>query len=198
MQLAVTILLGTGIWVSALVLAISLCRAAKAGDQALEAEAGCATGEESGREEMGDSPQIDQRMAHEAIGFDLRVHPRPTRGASDRPPPPASTTAARLAAGTPATTRQLLSLREAAETLGVTPDVLLAWEARYGYPKPHRSSTTPGRAYSRAEVLALADSLQNGLSIPSAIDAAQGVTHRRRTTARAAVGKRQPPAPGPE
>jgi hypothetical protein len=235
MQLAMVILLGAGIWVSVLLLAISLCKAAKAGDQALEA--GYVTAEVAGWQEVEDPPVGHDGIMDAAIERDLRVHPRPTRAAFDRrtPPehpawpaagdpdgagsrhpsrPPRETDARteprwRLDCSpittqtTPATVaghvmaRQLLILPDAAAALGVTPEVLLTWEARYGYPKAHHWSTTPGRAYSRADVLALAESLRNGLSIASAINAAQAATNRRSATAPSAGRMRQPPASAP-
>lgn len=213
MLLALLVLLGAGIWAFMLLLAISLCKAAKAGDKALEAS--YAAAQEASRQEVMNSPQVRGRIAHDAGRFDLGAHPRSTRRAYYPTPPehptePAAgdpggagprqqslplseaprepggrsactpiTTAAMPTAGgvlttdAPPTAKRLLSLREAAEVLGVSPDVLLAWEARYGYPKPYRASTTRGLRYSRAELLVLADSLQNGLSIPSAIDDAR-------------------------
>jgi hypothetical protein len=183
MQLVMTISLGAGIWVSVLLLVISLCKAAKAGDEALDA--GYVTAEESGWQEVKDSRQVNDGIAPAAIEVDLRAHPRPTRGAFDRRTPPEHPTEPMP--------RQLLGPSEAADTLGVTPEVLLAWEGRYGYPKAHHPSAAPGRAYRRAEVLALAESLRNGLSIASAINAAQAATSRRRASA---GRKRQPPTSG--
>jgi hypothetical protein len=214
MQLPVTLLLG-GIFVLVLLLGASLRK--KVGDDS--PQAGSAAAAEAGQPDVGDSIPLRERIVQEAIGFDLRAHPRPTRSATDSPAPaedPAwrgtgdrhagapyrvttstiSGTDARPATDGSSTTGSLLSPREAAEALGVTPDVLLAWEERYGYPKRHPSSTTPDRLYSRAEVLALAESLQTGVSIPSAIDDAQAATKRRRATARRAVRKPEPPTPG--
>jgi hypothetical protein len=74
--------------------------------------------------------------------------------------------------------RQLRSLRldHAATLLGVSPRTLLAWQARYGFPT---SSPSESR-YSQSEVLALRDSLEHGLSIPSAVSHARAQTKRRR------------------
>jgi hypothetical protein len=230
MQIGMFILLGAGIWGSVVLLAMSLCKAAKAGDQVLETD--YMTAEESGWQEADDFPEIQKRIAHDAIELDLQAHRRPTRVAFDRrterladsagadpagagprhparpprdtDPPmeprgrldcsPITTQTTPTTAASSAMSRQLLNLSEAADTLRVTPDVVLAWETRYGYPKAHHSWTTPGRAYSRAEVLALAESLRNGLSIRSAISVAQAATNRRRATS--AGRKRQPPTFG--
>jgi hypothetical protein len=69
-----------------------------------------------------------------------------------------------------------LSLANAATMLDVDPDTLLAWEARYGFP---RSSPAEPR-YSQSEVLALRTSLEEGLSIASAVLRAREQTRRRR------------------
>jgi hypothetical protein len=228
MQLALALMLGAGIWVFVLLLAMSLCRAAKAADNAMEAAY-----------EAADRPTLGR----DPMGFDLGAHPRPTRGASkpleraydpaepaaadqDGTPEPryhprprweieapseprlhvrdpfvTSTTPRTVAdrpRDEPATATRLLSVRAAADLLGISPEVLLAWEARFGYPKLRRSAGTPGRAYSRAEVLALAHSLQTGLSISAAIDDAQTATSRRRGTARTALRTRDAPGAGPE
>lgn len=52
--------------------------------------------------------------------------------------------------------------------LGVSPNTLRAWERRFGFPQPVR---TPGRhrLYSHAEVEAVRDALQEGLSIGRAV-----------------------------
>lgn len=173
MQLALVVSIAALIWVGVLLLGISLCRATKTGDRAME------HGElnaDKPHSEVDSSPEIDQRIDSDAMGVDLGPHPRPTRGVS-KP-------AGALADDDSATAGRLLSVSEAADELGVSTEVLVAWEARFGYPKPHRSSRIEGTAYSRAEVLALAESLRNGLSIPSAVDDAQATTNRRRAAAR--------------
>jgi hypothetical protein len=182
-----TLLIAAAICVGVLLLAVWLDKAAKASHRTLE------TREEGAEEPSGEvagSPQVGERIAREAMGLDLGAHPRPTRGA----PNPA----AGLADDDSATATRLLSLGEAAEELGVSTGVLLAWEARYGYPKAHRSTTIEGRAYSRVEVLALAESLQTGLSIPSAVDDAQATANRRRAAARRILHNRHPSGPGSE
>lgn len=65
-----------------------------------------------------------------------------------------------------------LRTSEAAARLNVTASTLRTWERRFGYPRPERS---PGRhrQYSEAEILALRDALQDGLSISSAISRAR-------------------------
>jgi len=65
-----------------------------------------------------------------------------------------------------------LLLDEAAAVLCVSPETLRAWEQRFGY--PHSVFGAAGqRCYARSEVLALRDSLEAGLSIASAINAAR-------------------------
>jgi DNA-binding transcriptional MerR regulator len=64
-----------------------------------------------------------------------------------------------------------LKTSEAAALLRVSPNTLRAWEQRFGYPKPRRS---PGRhrLYVHAEIDALRQALEEGLSISSAISVA--------------------------
>lgn len=63
---------------------------------------------------------------------------------------------------------EYLKVREAAKRLNVSPSTLRAWEQRFGFPRPDRS---PGghRLYRHADVAALRDALEQGLSISSAI-----------------------------
>jgi MerR family transcriptional regulator, light-induced transcriptional regulator len=63
---------------------------------------------------------------------------------------------------------EYLKVREAATRLNVSPSTLRAWEQRFGFPRPDRS---PGghRLYRHADVVALRDALEQGLSISSAI-----------------------------
>lgn len=63
---------------------------------------------------------------------------------------------------------EYLKVREAATRLNVSPSTLRAWEQRFGYPRPGRS---PGghRLYRHADIAALRDALEQGLSISSAI-----------------------------
>jgi DNA-binding transcriptional MerR regulator len=72
-------------------------------------------------------------------------------------------------------------MREAAATLGSSPTALRAWEARYGYPVSQISGPGHERTYRREEVLALAEALQGGLSIASAIDTARTAVTRQST-----------------
>lgn len=65
-----------------------------------------------------------------------------------------------------------LKTSEAATLLNVSPNTLRAWERRFGYPKPQRTSGHH-RLYTHGEVAALRDALQEGLSISSAISRAQ-------------------------
>jgi lysylphosphatidylglycerol synthetase-like protein (DUF2156 family) len=81
-----------------------------------------------------------------------------------------------------------LVLYDAAALLGVSPQTLLDWEDRYGFPK----SSPFEHRYSEAEVLALRDSLWEGASIPAAVARASERTRRRRPSAGgAAVGHRR-------
>ncbi|HUA05380.1 MAG TPA: hypothetical protein VMB27_15855 [Solirubrobacteraceae bacterium] len=77
-----------------------------------------------------------------------------------------------------------LDLDQAAAFLGVIPEMLLAWEARYGFP----TSSPSERLYSRSEILALRDTLRRERSIAAAVARARERTRRRRTAARTRVG----------
>jgi MerR family transcriptional regulator, light-induced transcriptional regulator len=61
-----------------------------------------------------------------------------------------------------------LKTSEAAALLNVTPNTLRTWERRFGYPKPQR---LPGkhRLYAYAEIAALREALEEGLTISSAV-----------------------------
>ena len=65
-----------------------------------------------------------------------------------------------------------LKTSEAAALLNVTANTLRAWERRFGYPKPQRSRGNH-RLYTYAEVAALREALQEGLSISSAVSVAR-------------------------
>ena len=65
-----------------------------------------------------------------------------------------------------------LKTREAAAMLSVSPNTLRAWERRFNYPRPQRTAGQH-RAYIHAEVVALRDALQAGLSISSAVSRAR-------------------------
>ena len=64
----------------------------------------------------------------------------------------------------------------AAALLGVDPETLIAWEARYGFPSSSRSNPR----YNESEVLALRESLGHSPSIPSAMTEAREKIRRRR------------------
>lgn len=76
--------------------------------------------------------------------------------------------------------RQLrgLGLDHAATLLGISPHTLLVWQVRYGFP----TSSPAELSYNQSEVLALRDSLAEGLSISSAVIRARQQTRRRRAT----------------
>jgi len=80
-----------------------------------------------------------------------------------------------------------LSLDEAAAMLGIDPYTLLAWETRYGFP----TSSASDSHYSQYEVLALRDSLRDGVSVASAVARARAQTRRRRAAAAAQLGDRR-------
>jgi hypothetical protein len=77
------------------------------------------------------------------------------------------------AAGRPLRT---LDLDQAADLLGVTPVMLAGWEARYGFP----TSSPSEQRYSEIEVLALRDTLEDGISIASAVNRAREKCRHRR------------------
>jgi DNA-binding transcriptional MerR regulator len=61
-----------------------------------------------------------------------------------------------------------LKTGEAASLLNVTPNTLRTWERRFGYPKPHRVEGKH-RVYAFAEIAALREALEEGLTISSAV-----------------------------
>jgi MerR family transcriptional regulator, light-induced transcriptional regulator len=65
-----------------------------------------------------------------------------------------------------------LKTSEAAALLHVSANTLRMWEQRFGYPTPRRS---PGkhRLYAYAEVIALREALEEGLSVSSAVSVAR-------------------------
>ncbi|MDP2711855.1 MAG: MerR family transcriptional regulator [Solirubrobacteraceae bacterium] len=65
-----------------------------------------------------------------------------------------------------------LKTSEAAALLNVSPNTLRAWERRFGYPKPRRT-TGRHRLYTHGEVTALRDALRQGLSISTAVSRAR-------------------------
>jgi hypothetical protein len=143
MQLEMILSVAIGVWIAVLLLVVSLCHAAKRGDDALDVALANAL----------------------ATGPDAEATPT-------------------LSAARPLRT---LTLYHAATLLGVDPDTVLTWEARYGYP----SSSPSEPRYSRSEVLALRASLEGGLSIASAVISAREETKRRRAvTAERLVDRR--------
>jgi hypothetical protein len=156
MQLALTLIAAGGVWLLVVLFAISLCRAAQAGDTALDA--GCRSAEKAGAGDVLYASEVRQRIADDPEEFDFAAHPRPTRG--------------REAGLT-------LDIREAAATLRASPDALRAWESRYGYPVSQCSVPGHEPTYRREEVLALAEALQNSLSVASAIGGARAAVTRQ-------------------
>lgn len=166
MVLAVALMIGAGAWSVVLVVVVSLCKCAKAGDRALE----------DASAENGQAPAVrstcpDRPSTGYLLGIDLSTHRRPTRtpvGAG------AETAALPLAGGEER--GQMLDIAEAARALGVEPEVLVAWEARYGYPACGLSASGRGLSYAQLEISALAVALRAGLSIASAIATARATT----------------------
>jgi len=76
-----------------------------------------------------------------------------------------------------------LDLDQAAALLGVIPEMLLAWEARYGFP----TSSPSERLYSQSEILALRDTIRREPSIAAAVARARERTRRRRAPTRTRV-----------
>ena len=64
-----------------------------------------------------------------------------------------------------------LKTSEAAALLNVTPNTLRTWERRFGYPKPQRLPSKH-RLYAYAEIAALREALEEGLTISSAVSVA--------------------------
>jgi hypothetical protein len=129
MRLEVLLSVAIGLWIAVILVVLSLCRAAKQGDEAMDAA---------------------------------------LAGTSD-------TEITRLPA--PERSLRTLSLDEAASLLDVSPNTLLAWDERYGFP----TSSASASQYSEFEVLALRDSLNDGLSIASAVIRARDRIKRRRS-----------------
>jgi hypothetical protein len=148
MVLAVALMIGAGAWSVVLVLVVSLCKCAKAGDRAL-----------------------DHQSTGYLLGIDLSTHRRPTRAPVGAGP---ETAAPPLPGGEER--GQMLDIAEAAGALGVEPEVLVAWEARYGYPACGLSANGRGLSYAQLEISALAVALRAGLSIASAIATARATT----------------------
>jgi hypothetical protein len=132
MELEIGLSVAIGVWIALVLLVISLCRAAKRSDEAME------------------------RAMADALAAG--------RGAKITEPPRSEQPL------------RSLGLDDAATLLGVSPDTLLAWQARYGFPTSSRAEPH----YNQAEVLALRDSLQDGLSIAGAVSRARQQIRRRR------------------
>ncbi|MGA8762830.1 MAG: MerR family transcriptional regulator, partial [Candidatus Sulfotelmatobacter sp.] len=131
--------LAIGAWGVMLLLVLSLCRAAKQNDDAMDAAVANAIAADSGAEIVRlSSPERSLRS---------------------------------------------LSVDDAADLLGVSPHTLRVWEEHYGFP-----TSSPSEArYNQSEVLALRDSLEDGVSITSAVIHARAHNRRRRSAAAAHV-----------
>jgi hypothetical protein len=79
-----------------------------------------------------------------------------------------------------------LRTSEAAAYLNVSPNTLRAWEQRFGFPRPRRSSGQH-RQYAFAELVALREALGNGLAVSSAVSAARDSTAADEHTLTAAL-----------
>jgi hypothetical protein len=167
MVLAVALLIGAGAWSVVLVVVVALCKSAKAGDRALDD----LSGEEDARGPAVLSAPADRPSIGSLLGIDLSTHRRPTRapmraGAETAAPP--------LAPGKER--GQMIGIAQAAKALGVEPEVLVAWEARYGYPACGLSASGRELSYAQLEISALAVALRAGLSVAAAIAAARATT----------------------
>lgn len=169
-MLLITVLVGVVTWVAVLLFAICLGRAAKAGDKALVSPA-----------QVTDEPATIGRVA--ALTHDVRRDELGVERAARHRATRAGALPERDAGPRSVATEPSLSLSEAADTLGVEPDVLVAWEARYHYPTSTPSSDGDLDTYREKDVIALASALQSGLSISAAVRAAASVTTRRSHTA---------------
>jgi hypothetical protein len=89
--------------------------------------------------------------------------------------------------GSPDQTLRSLDLGHAAALLGVAPDTLLAWEARFGFPTSNPSE----HRYNQSEVLALRDCIADEVSIAAAVARARERTRGRRTRTGASVADRR-------
>jgi hypothetical protein len=133
MRVEVILSVAVGLWMAVVLLVVSLCRAAKDGDAAMDA---------AWAEVPAAVPGSNFTRVSPSSGGSLRT----------------------------------LSLYDAAGLLGVSPQTLEMWGARYGFPTPSPEESR----YSQFEVLALRDSLEDGLSIASAVVHARERTRRRR------------------
>lgn len=117
------VLVAIGVWIAVVLLVISLCRAAKRGDDAMDALLAHA---------IAESPPTDHAL-------------------------------------------RTLDLMHAAALLGVGPETLLAWEARYGFP----TSSSSDRRYNRSDVIALRDCISDEASVAAAVARARQRARRR-------------------
>ena len=152
MRLEIVVPVVVCIWAAVLLLTISLCRAAKRGDDAMRA----------------------LLASSQPAGGDDETR----RSSSPSPAPPASPSpsASPTPAASPERPLRTLDLEQAASLLDVSPETLLTWEQRFGFP----SSAPSEPRYSQSEVLALRDSLDDGASIASAVAMARERIKRRR------------------
>lgn len=152
MRLEIVVPVVACIWAAVLLLTISLCRAAKRGDDAMRA----------------------LLASSQPAGGDDETR----RSSSPSPAPPVSSSpsASPTTAASPERPLRTLDLEQAASLLDVSPETLLTWEQRFGFP----SSTPAEPRYSQSEVLALRDSLDDGASIASAVAMARDRIKRRR------------------
>lgn len=141
------VFVSVAIWAAVVLLAISLCRAARLSDEAmhfvvLRTEAG-------DRDDEATPSPLSSRSPASSSSWE-----------SERP-------------------LRTLDLEDAASLLGVSPETLLRWEERFGFP----SSCPSEFRYSQSEVLALLASLDDGASIPAAVAQARERIKRRRASA---------------
>ena len=152
MTLELVVLVAVAIWVAVVLVALSLCRAAKLSDEAMRFVV----------------------LRNDAGDRDDEAKPSPLSSRSPASPP------SRSPASSPSweVERPLrtLDLEDAASLLGVSPETLLHWEERFGFP----SSCPSELRYSQSEVLALLASLDDGASIPAAVAQARERIKRRR------------------
>jgi hypothetical protein len=147
--LELVVLVAVAIWAAVLLLAISLCRAAKLSDEVMHFVVL--------RTQAGDRDD------------EATPSPLPSRS-------PASSSSR---APEPERPLRTLDLEDAASLLGVSPETLLRWEERFGFP----SSCPSECRYSQSEVLALLASLDDGASISAAVAQARERIKRRRASA---------------
>jgi DNA-binding transcriptional MerR regulator len=67
---------------------------------------------------------------------------------------------------------------EAAQLLGVSPNVLRLWEREFGFPSSG-PSVDRRRRFLYRDVISLREALQSGLSLPAAISLARGLAAAR-------------------